>query len=89
MASPSVTIIGAGIAGLAAGVYAQRAGLRSEIFEMHTQPGGLMTAWTRSGYTFDTCIRSLIGAGAASAYHPRQRCDLSLLVSDNLYTVLG
>ena len=43
----SVIIIGAGIAGLAAGCYAQMNGYRSQIFELHDLPGGLCTAWER------------------------------------------
>ncbi len=35
-----IVIIGAGIAGLSMGVYAQLNGYTSRIHEMHTQPGG-------------------------------------------------
>jgi len=55
----SVIIIGAGIAGLSTGVYAQRNGYQSRIYEMHNLPGGLMTAWKRKGYTIDGCIHWL------------------------------
>lgn len=41
----SVVIIGAGIAGLAAGCYARMNGYDSLILEMHDKPGGLCTAW--------------------------------------------
>lgn len=37
-------IIGAGFAGLAAGIYAQMNGYRTRIFGMHVRPGGLCTA---------------------------------------------
>lgn len=57
--SSSVIIIGAGIAGLSTGVYAQRNGYQSRIYEMHNLPGGLMTAWKRKGYTIDGCIHWL------------------------------
>jgi phytoene dehydrogenase-like protein len=57
----SVAIIGAGMGGLAAGVYSRLAGLKTTIFEMHDKPGGLCTAWTRKGYTFDGCIHHLAG----------------------------
>jgi phytoene dehydrogenase-like protein len=56
MADKSIVIIGAGIAGLAAGCYGQMNGYRTEIFEMHDKPGGLCTAWTRKGYTIDGCL---------------------------------
>lgn len=44
----------AGIAGLSAGCYARMNGYKTTIFEAHTIPGGLCTAWTRKGYTFKT-----------------------------------
>lgn len=62
----SIAIIGAGIAGLSAGCYAQMNGYRTKIFEMHSKPGGLCTAWKRSGYTIDGCIHHLAGASPLS-----------------------
>ena len=50
-----VIIIGAGVAGLSAGCYAQMNGDHTCIFEMHNLPGGLCTAWERKGYTFEGC----------------------------------
>lgn len=61
MASKKIIIIGAGIAGLAAGCYARMNGYDTEIFEMHNIPGGLCTAWERKGYIFDGCIHFLVG----------------------------
>jgi phytoene dehydrogenase-like protein len=58
----SMIVIGAGIAGLSAGCYAQMNGYRSRIYEMHTRPGGLCTAWQRKGYTIDYCIHWLTGS---------------------------
>ena len=66
--SRSVMIIGAGIAGLSAGIYAQLNGYRSRIYEMHSLPGGLMTAWKRKGYTMDGCIHWLTGSSPKSNY---------------------
>ena len=68
MASESVVIIGAGIAGLSAGSYLQRNGYDTQIFESHTIPGGLCTSWRRRGYTFDGCIHWLAGSGPASPF---------------------
>jgi phytoene dehydrogenase-like protein len=64
-----VLVIGAGIAGLSAASYLQRNGFETEIFEMHTQPGGLCTAWKRGGFTFDGCIHWLMGSGPSSNLH--------------------
>jgi phytoene dehydrogenase-like protein len=63
----TILIIGAGIAGLATGCYAQMNGYKTQIFELHTIPGGLCTAWTRKGYTFDGCIHYLVGSSPNSS----------------------
>jgi phytoene dehydrogenase-like protein len=63
----SIIIIGAGIAGLSAGCYAQMNGYDTRIFELHDKPGGLCTSWKRKGYTFDGCIHWLVGSKAGSS----------------------
>jgi phytoene dehydrogenase-like protein len=65
----SIIIIGAGFAGLAAGIYARLNGYRTQIFEMHSQPGGLCTSWKRKGYIFDGCIHWLVGSSPRSGMH--------------------
>jgi phytoene dehydrogenase-like protein len=62
MAEKSIIIIGAGLAGLSAGCYAQMNGYKTQIFEMHDIPGGLCTSWKRKGYIFDGCIHSMMGS---------------------------
>lgn len=57
----SIIIIGAGMGGMAAGIYGQMNGYRTRIFEMHTLPGGQCASWQRRGYTFDACIHHLMG----------------------------
>ena len=69
MSEKSVIIIGAGIAGLAAGCYARMNGYRATIFELHDLPGGLCTAWERRGYIFDGCIHYLFGSGEGQPFH--------------------
>lgn len=64
-----IIIIGAGIAGLAAGCYAQMNGYQSEIFELHDLPGGLCTAWERNGYIFDGCIHYLYGSASGQPFY--------------------
>jgi phytoene desaturase len=61
MPDKSAIIIGAGVAGLATGCYAQMHGYQTRIFEQHTIPGGVCTAWRRGGYTLDGCIHFLMG----------------------------
>lgn len=69
MSDKSLIIIGAGIAGLSAGCYAQMNGYRSQIFELHDLPGGLCTAWERKDYVFDGCIHYLFGSGSGLPFH--------------------
>ncbi|MDP4142979.1 MAG: NAD(P)/FAD-dependent oxidoreductase [Bacillota bacterium] len=54
-------IIGAGISGLSAGIFARQHGFDAEIYEMHSIPGGECTGWSRTGYHFDNCIHWLTG----------------------------
>ena len=68
--SHSVIIIGAGIAGLSAGIYAQLNGYQSRIYEMHSLPGGVMTSWKRKGYTIDGCVQWLMGSNPKSNLYP-------------------
>ncbi|SHI01860.1 Phytoene dehydrogenase-related protein [Sporobacter termitidis DSM 10068] len=64
-----LVIIGAGIAGLTCGVYAQKNGFDTEIYEMHTIPGGECTGWDRKGYHFDGCLHWLVGSKPGTALH--------------------
>ncbi|MEI7729325.1 MAG: NAD(P)/FAD-dependent oxidoreductase [Verrucomicrobiota bacterium] len=62
-------IIGGGLAGLACGCYLQMNGFQSEIIEADLVPGGLCAAWDRGAYTFDGCLRWLVGTDPDSAFH--------------------
>jgi phytoene dehydrogenase-like protein len=57
-----VLIIGGGIAGLSAGIYARQNEYKTTIVEMGEHPGGQLTAWQRNGYTFDYCLHWLVGS---------------------------
>jgi len=50
------------MAGLAAGYYSRQNGFKTTIFESHTIPGGLCTAWKRKGYTFDISMHLVTGS---------------------------
>jgi phytoene dehydrogenase-like protein len=63
MAEKSIIIIGAGVAGLCTGIYAQMNGYRTRIVEQHSIPGGLVTAWKRKGFLIDICVHWLVGSG--------------------------
>ena len=62
----SIIIIGAGMGGMAAGIYGQINGYDTQIFEMHTKPGGQCASWKRNGYTFDACIHHFFGCKPGS-----------------------
>jgi len=70
MQRKSIIIIGSGIAGLSAGVYAQMNGYDSTIFEMHSMSGGLCTSWTRKQYTFDGSLDWLTGSAPDGMFYP-------------------
>lgn len=55
-------IVGAGVSGLSAGVYAARNGFDVTIFEKHIIPGGLSTSWKRKGYLFEGGMHWLTGS---------------------------
>ena len=65
--SKSIIIIGAGMGGMAAGIYGQMNGYETQIFEMHTKPGGQCASWKRKGYTFDACMHHFFGCKPASS----------------------
>jgi phytoene dehydrogenase-like protein len=69
MDDKTVVIIGAGFAGLAAGIYAQMNGYQSQIYEMSELPGGLCTSWKRKGYTINGCIHWLVGSSPKSSMY--------------------
>ncbi len=63
-----ITIIGGGVAGLSAGIYAAMNGFYTEIIEMHSIAGGQCTAWERKKYRFDYCLHWLVGT-SKGAFH--------------------
>ncbi len=60
-----ITIVGAGVAGLSAGIYAARSGFQTTILEQHRVPGGLCTGWNRTirgnRYTVEGCMHYVLG----------------------------
>jgi phytoene desaturase len=82
MNQPHVIIIGGGLAGLAAGCYAQKSGLRATIVEHNLELGGVCTAWQRGAYTVDGCIHWLTGGPFTRIYE-----ELGILPAVQLQTI--
>lgn len=64
-----VNIIGAGLAGLSAGIYLQKQGVQTEIFELADWAGGVCTSWVRKGYRFDGCIHWMVGTKPGNPFY--------------------
>jgi len=76
-----VVVVGGGIAGLSAAVYAQECGYQAEVLEMHDIAGGLATSWSRGPFTFETCLHWLYGSNPKSPMHAHwlEVCDIDRL----------
>ncbi|MCR4580327.1 MAG: FAD-dependent oxidoreductase, partial [Treponema sp.] len=57
-----VLVVGAGVSGLSAAIYAARSGFDVTILEQHNTFGGLSTAWSRKGYFFEGGMHWLTGS---------------------------
>ncbi len=64
-----IVIIGGGIAGLSAGIFAQKSGYESTILEKLPTLGGECTGWDRDGYHVDGCIHWLVGTKPGTPMH--------------------
>lgn len=70
MSKKSVLIIGGGVAGFAAGIYALKNGCDAAILEQHKIAGGNLTGWNRKGCHIDNCIHWLTGTNKHSDGYP-------------------
>ena len=66
-------MIGAGLSGLAAGIYGQMNGYRVRIFEHAGGPGGVAASWKRRGYSIDGGIHFYMGYKPGSGTHEMYR----------------
>ena len=88
-----VIIIGGGVSGLSAGIFALEKGHEVAIFEKHFIAGGNLTGWKRQGHEIDNCIHWLTGTNPMSKfYNLWQRVgvitnDDSLYKPNSFYTV--
>ena len=68
-----VIIVGAGIAGLTAAIYAARSGFDVTLIEQHRIVGGMCTSWKRKGYLFEGGMHWLTGSNPKLAVHQMWR----------------
>jgi len=61
MKKKTILIVGGGVAGLSAGIYAEQNGFHAVIYEKNPVIGGLCTGWYRKGSYIDGCIHWLTG----------------------------
>lgn len=73
-----VLVIGAGLAGLAAGRYALAQGFGCTLVERHTNAGGVAATWKRGDFVIDGGIRPLLGVNPGLQAYEVYR-DLGLL----------
>ena len=62
----NVVVVGAGIAGLSAGIYAARSGFTVTILEKGAIPGGVCTGWRRKGCLFEGAVHWMAGTSPQS-----------------------
>ena len=73
-----MAIIGAGVAGLSAGIYAQTHGFQTAIYEKNGVAGGNLLGWTADGAAAEGSLRLLTGTREDSALH-RCWCEVGAL----------
>lgn len=86
-----VVIVGGGVSGLSAGIYARLNGFDAVICEKHSTVGGNLTGWTRDGYHIDNCIHWLVGTNPNSDRYRMWKelgvlGDVRVLQGNTLYT---
>ena len=57
----NIIIIGAGVSGLSAAIYAEQHGFHAILLEKNPSVGGMCTGWYRKGFYVDGCIHWLTG----------------------------
>lgn len=86
-----IAIIGAGVSGLSAGIYARLAGYSATIYERHSRAGGNLTGWDRGGYHIDNCIHWLTGTNPNTGLYKMWQelgvlGDVPIYQGNSLYT---
>ena len=67
--SKHVAVIGAGLAGMSAGIYLARKGIEVDVYELAPWAGGMCTSWQRGGYWFDGCVNWMVGLKKGDGFY--------------------
>lgn len=86
-----IVIIGGGVSGLSAGIYARICGHEAVICEMGGCVGGNLTGWQRGEYHIDNCIHWLTGTNPATDIYKMWEDlgalgDVEVMQAESLYT---
>jgi phytoene dehydrogenase-like protein len=87
MSSPeqkSIVIIGAGISGLAAGIYARLNHFDVKIVETNHKAGGVCSSWERNGFSVNGSIHWLVGSAPGTDLHTMWK-HLGVLEGTEIY----
>ena len=80
----SIIIVGAGISGMSAGIYAEQNGFHAILLEKNPRVGGLCTGWTRKGRYIDGCLHWLTGTKEGTVLNEDWKNVGALTTQDNI-----
>lgn len=86
-----ILIIGGGVSGLSAGIFARLDGGDVTVYEAHGRAGGNLTGWQRGDYKIDNCIHWLTGTNPSTDTYKTWVTlgalgDVKVTVGESLYT---
>lgn len=87
-----IVIVGGGVSGISAGIYARKAGFNAEIFEKNQIAGGQCMGWNRKQHHIDNCIHWLTGTKKGSSLRKvweevgALEPDIEFVDNDQFYT---
>ena len=87
-----IIIVGGGVSGISAGIYARKAGFNAEIFEKNQTAGGQCMGWNRKQHHIDNCIHWLTGTKKGTSLRKvweevgALESDIEFVDNDKFYT---
>ena len=87
----NLVIVGGGVAGLSAGIFALKNGFNVTIYEKNSYVGGNLTGWVRDGLEIDGCIHWLTGTNKLTKTYKKwvevgALENTSIIKKDTLFT---